>query len=192
VFFWDHETESFWSQMTGECMVGPSTGKKLKWIATEMTTWANWKTTHPKTTVLAPVFDMRRYRAIARNYEHYRSGGKPMARFLGDKVVYPKTYNAMDLCTIINVPTQDPKKTGAPKTSAPRTVGRCFPHPALKEGKNIDGAYTVTKTGKKVVVTGKDGKVVPSLSGYWFSFFAFYPEGTVWEPKQAEESSSPR
>ena len=168
--------------MTGTCMVGASTGKKLKWIPTEMTTWADWKKEHPKTTVLAPAMDMRRYRGAAKNYARYRSGGKPIPRFLGDKVTYPKTYKPMDLCTIINVPTN----------TAGKTLGRCYPHPALKEGKVVDGAYTVTKTGEKVVVTGKDGKVVPSLSGYWFSFFAFYPEGTVWEPKQAEASSSPR
>ena len=152
--------------MTGECVVGPSVGKRLKWIPTQVTTWGEWEKAHPKSTVLAPVFDLSRYRMTQGHYDRYRAAGKPIPQFLGDKVMYPKTYKAMDLCTIV----------GEGKSA------RCYPHPALPEGETKDGAFTMVKKGKNVVIKDKDGKIVPSLQGFWFAFFAFYPEGTVWEP----------
>jgi hypothetical protein len=167
VLYYDRQSESFWSQMTGECVVGPSLGKKLKWIPSEVTTWAKWKAAHPKTTVLAPYYDMKRYKQMAINYRGYFARGKPISAFLGEKVEYPKTYKPFDLCTIVKT------KKGA----------RCYPHPALEEGSIKDGDLTITKKGKQVTVRDKQGNLVPSLQGFWFAFFAFYPDGTVWKPE---------
>jgi hypothetical protein len=168
VFFWDHETESFWLQTTGECNVGPQTGKQLKWIATEVTTWADWRKRHPKTTVLAPVLPMKTYRNTARGYGRYAARGVPM--FPTGPNEQSPAYRPMDTVTIV--------KSGK--------VARCYPHPALREGDNKDGEFLVEKKGKRVVVRDKDGKIVPSMTGYWFAFWAFYPKGTVWErPKRA-------
>lgn len=168
VLYYDRQSESFWSQMTGECVVGPSLGKKLKWIPTEVTTWAKWRAAHPKTTVLSPVFDMKRYRQTEINYRQYRARGRPIGAFLGDKVKIPGTYKDFALCTIV----------GSGKTA------RCYPHPALKEGETKDGERTIVKKGKQVVVRDKSGKLLASMQGYWFAFFAFYPEGSVWTPSR--------
>ena len=101
VLYYDRQSESFWSQMTGECVVGPSLGKKLKWIPTQVTTWGEWRKAHPKTTVLAPVFDMKRYRETELGYDRYRARGKPIAAFLGEKVTVPDTHKHFDVCTIV-------------------------------------------------------------------------------------------
>jgi len=170
VLFYDRETESFWSQMTGACVVGPQNGKQLAWIPSEVTTWDAWKNAHPKTTVLAPVADMRRYRGTAQAYAEYRRTGLPVRAFLGDKVKYPDTYKPMTPCTIV----------GRGKEA------RCYPHPALPEGETRDGALSIVRKGKAVTVRDAQGDLVPSMQAYWFAFFAYYPEGTVWKPPGEE------
>ena len=154
--------------MTGTCVVGPSTGKQLAWIPSQVTTWREWKKAHPKTSVLAPQGDMQRYRATQASYIQYRKRGTPFPAFLGEKVRYPATYKAMDLCTIV----------GRGKHA------RCYPHPALEQGKTRDGDFTIEMKGADVTVRDKEGKLVPSLQGFWFAFFAFYPDGSVWKPPE--------
>ncbi len=50
--WWDHETNSIWSQPTGEVLVGSLLGTKLKALPFQLTTWSNWFNTHPETMVM--------------------------------------------------------------------------------------------------------------------------------------------
>lgn len=52
---YDRKTESLWSQLTGEPVVGPLAGRglRLKFFASELTTWEEWVARHPDTTVLS-------------------------------------------------------------------------------------------------------------------------------------------
>ena len=52
---YDRKTESLWSQLTGEPVVGPlvGTGLRLEFFASELTTWAQWAADHPRTTVIS-------------------------------------------------------------------------------------------------------------------------------------------
>lgn len=52
---YDHETESLWSTIKGEPVVGPLVGKgiKLKRRYVVTTTWGEWKKRHPDTTALS-------------------------------------------------------------------------------------------------------------------------------------------
>jgi len=51
--FYDHETESLWSQLLSEAVTGPMTGTHLKVLSAENTTWEAWKARHPNTLVLS-------------------------------------------------------------------------------------------------------------------------------------------
>jgi hypothetical protein len=164
VLYYDSETESFWSQMTGHAVVGPQTGKRLKWLATVVTTWKEWKAEHPETTVLEPVFALDRYRRTRKHYDRYFGSGKPWFP-TGPHPVAPD-HEPMDPVTILH---------GDGK-------GRCYPHKALAEGVNEDGAYRIEKRGETVRVRDTEGKEVPTLTGFWFAWCAFYPEGTVYKP----------
>lgn len=165
VLYYDRQTESFWSQMTGEAVVGPWTGKRLKWLPSEVTTWADWKKKHPETTVLKPPRPIGTYSGVNAAYEHFRRRGKPMFP-LGPVTIAPD-YDAMDSVTIV---VRDGK-------------ARCYPHPALPEGTIEDGDLRVTKKGISVTVTDAEGEPVPALSGFWYAWCSFYPDGTVWQPK---------
>ncbi len=47
----DRETQSLWSQLLGEAMKGELTGTILKPIPSVMTSWKDWRTRYPQTTV---------------------------------------------------------------------------------------------------------------------------------------------
>jgi len=163
VLYYDSQTETFWSQMTGEAVVGPLTGRKLGWLAGEVTTWGAWRRKHPKTTALRPEYDPARYTATARYYDVYRDAGRPM--FPMDVEIDPK-YGNMELLTIVRIGGK----------------ARGYPHAELKEGITRDGDLTVEKRGISVVVKDAAGKPLPAMSGYWFAWCAFYRDnGTVYE-----------
>jgi hypothetical protein len=53
LMFFDHETESLWSQLRGGAVAGPLAGKFLRLLPVPMTTWQSWKAEHPQTLVLS-------------------------------------------------------------------------------------------------------------------------------------------
>ena len=50
--WWDHETESIWSQPWGMAISGAIEGTRLKLIPAEIVPWAAWVEEHPNTLVL--------------------------------------------------------------------------------------------------------------------------------------------
>lgn len=69
VIFFDRETGTEWSQLTAKGLKGPLKGKSLKRIPVLHTTWKYWKSKHPETEVLQPVYPMSRYRRTANHYQ---------------------------------------------------------------------------------------------------------------------------
>jgi hypothetical protein len=53
LLFFDHETESLWSQLRGGAVAGPLAGTSLRLLPVNMTTWRSWKAKHPQTLVLS-------------------------------------------------------------------------------------------------------------------------------------------
>lgn len=161
VLYHDDETETFWSQMTGEAVVGPLAGKRLRWMPSEVTTWRAWRAKHPETTVLKPALPFAAYVETRRYYELYRSA---------DRIWFPtgphpigRKYANKERVTIV-------LRDGKP---------RCYPLPALREGENADDGWKVVREGASVRVLDRDGKQVPSMTAYWFAWCAFHPDGTV-------------
>ena len=56
----DHETDSLWLHLTGECVRGPMKGTVLRQAATgRHTTWADWRASYPATDVMRPVSERK-------------------------------------------------------------------------------------------------------------------------------------
>ncbi len=53
LMFFDHETESLWSQLRGEAVAGHLVGTSLRLLPVAMTTWQSWRAQHPQTLVLS-------------------------------------------------------------------------------------------------------------------------------------------
>ncbi len=62
--WYDHETESIWSQPWGRAIIGPKKGIELFLLPSQITTWASWKAEHPNT--LAMINDSERIGARQR------------------------------------------------------------------------------------------------------------------------------
>jgi hypothetical protein len=50
--WYDHETDSIWSQPVGLAFKGPLKGTKLELLPFQLTTWTNWVNSHPETLVM--------------------------------------------------------------------------------------------------------------------------------------------
>ncbi len=60
--WWDHETESVWSQPWGMAIGGPLEGRRLSLIPAGIVPWAAWHDEHPETLVLdVPGYGSRRF-----------------------------------------------------------------------------------------------------------------------------------
>ena len=58
---------------------------------------------------------------------------------------------------------------------------RGYPHAELVEGVTRDGDLRITKRGIAVTVADKQGRRVASMTGYWFAWCQFYPDGTLYK-----------
>jgi hypothetical protein len=50
--WWDHETQSIWSQPWGRALVGPLKGTQLKLLPFSLVPWNTWRSEHPDTLAL--------------------------------------------------------------------------------------------------------------------------------------------
>lgn len=53
LIMWDHETQSWWQQFTGEAIVGELTGTQLVNVPSVVVSWGDFKAEHPNGKVLA-------------------------------------------------------------------------------------------------------------------------------------------
>jgi hypothetical protein len=49
----DHETGSYWMQVSGEAIAGTLAGQHMQALPSQTTTWSAWKEQHPRTQVLS-------------------------------------------------------------------------------------------------------------------------------------------
>ena len=59
--WWDHKTESVWSQPWGSAISGPLENAALTLIPASIVPWSTWLAEHPNTTVLANDLEFRRF-----------------------------------------------------------------------------------------------------------------------------------
>ena len=50
--WWDHNTQSIWSQPVGRALAGALKDTELTLLPAQVTTWGNWKSTFPETLVM--------------------------------------------------------------------------------------------------------------------------------------------
>lgn len=49
----DHQTGSYWNQVSGKAIVGPLIGQRMDILPAQMTTWGQWKQLYPETLALS-------------------------------------------------------------------------------------------------------------------------------------------
>jgi hypothetical protein len=201
---YDRQTDSWWAQAEGRAIQGPKRGARLEQVPSDMMSWEQWRTLHPRTRVLftgasGAVRDTyasyHRSRALGVT-RRTKSGGSldPKRLVVGfrlDRDAFAVPLDAVTKADVLQV----------------RAAVRSVVLVALADGSGVRaflaGKDTFERTGKRdgrillrdqATSSTWDGFEGRAISGprendrlvavtahvsYWFSWFSFFPESTV-------------
>ena len=169
VLLYDRKTESLWSQILAEAVAGPQVGMQLTVLPSLQTTWGKWRTAHPGTAVLS------RMTGHVRNYD-----ADPYEGYARSPATFFPVAN-------------EPDETFHPKE---RVLGirigehtKAYPYSVLAQQdqstfKDIVGDQEVIiewdVEAPVAWATDLQGNQLPTVDGFWFAWYAFFPETEVW------------
>jgi hypothetical protein len=165
VLFYDHQTESLWSQLEMKAVTGKMIGTKLEIFPSVLATWKEWKKEHPNTLVLSREtgFSRNYNREPYRGYEDSRSIWFPI-KHKNDRF-HPKE-------KVLVVVSGD--------------VAKAYTFSELKKVKTpfedkVGNRNVVIhfKDGSYVRATDQSGNPVKSFVSYWFAWYTFRPDTLV-------------
>ncbi len=172
ILMYDHQTESLWSQVKGTAVAGPMTDTPLQVLPSTLTTWKKWKRRYPDTEVLSIETGYQRdYNNDP--YERYYREKRGLFSFLWSD---PGEKDKELVAGII---------IGA--------EAKAFPVDLLRKagvindrvgGKAIKIAFDPETDN--LIVTDKDGNIIPYITGYWFVWEAIHPHSTLYKVEAAE------
>lgn len=167
VLFYDHQSESLWSQLKGEAVTGPETGSRLHVLPTVVTTWADWRRRHPQTEVLS------QETGYSRNYAR-----DPYAGYhASPEVMFPLAH--------VDTRLQPKEKVLGVQVGS---VSKAYPLARLAASKAVHDDVGGTRlrieydsqADRAEAVHLKSGAPWPAVVVYWFAWSAFHPETAVW------------
>lgn len=170
VLLYDRVTGSLWSQILGRAISGPLKGTPLPQIPAMHTTWARWKEQNPRTLVLSTDTGYRR------DYSQspYRGYERTPRLYFDVSSRAPRTYHPKALVMGVT-------RNG---------VQRVYPFDELRRFGRSEFSDTVNGAAVQVHwdeaassahLTDAEGKPLPTTIGYWFAWYAFYPETEVFK-----------
>lgn len=180
VLFYDHQTESLWSQLKEEAVTGEMTGTRLRAIPSVTTTWKAWREQHPETLVLSMQTGFRRdYSRVP--YQTYAKSPHPL---------FPVTH-------------RDPRLSPKEKVLGVAVGGvrKAYPLRLLRQRKapledrlgdtTVRVLYDPAADSARVVDAGT-GTLLPSVVAYWFAWATFHPHSPVYGTSAGDESEESR
>jgi hypothetical protein len=170
VLLYDRETESLWSQILGEAISGKLVGEKLKAIPISHTTWRDWLSQHPDTTVLSE------NTGFSRDYSRnpYRGYEKSRSLYFQVNNTAPDTYHPKEEVIGVEI-------DGAFKA-----------YPFVELDKQDLSKFEDTIKGTRITISwdsvnrsvklfNENGERIAGVQGFWFAWFAFHPETLVFK-----------
>ncbi|MEQ1803314.1 MAG: DUF3179 domain-containing protein [Gammaproteobacteria bacterium] len=168
VLLYDHQSESLWSQLMYQAISGPARGARLTTLPAEHTTWGAWRQAHPDTLVLEPP------RTSGRNYDvDPYPGYATSARIWSPVSHQDKRYPSK--AVIVGVLLGDTAKA-YPFVELPTGIQRIDD---VINDTPITLEYDHASTSARVL--DASGDELPSVTAYWFAWFAFHPETLVYQ-----------
>lgn len=169
VLLYDRQSETLWSQILSKAISGPMVGRELKTLPVAHTSWKSWRKKHPNTQVLST--DTGFGRDYARSpYGDYDENGS------------------------IYFPVSKESRAYHPKE---RVLGievngqfRAYPFEELAKlgsnvlqdsfaGQNLTVKFDVENRDGEI--TDQNGKLVHAVNGFWFAWYAFHNDTTVFK-----------
>lgn len=164
---YDRNTESLWSQVLGQAVSGPASGKQLEKINTFHTTWGAWKEQYPSTRVLST------------NTGHERNYKKSPAAYYkpSKRLLFPVklTDNSLPLREkVIGLEIDGQFKAYPLSFIRNNKQGLVEDYFA---GLDIEIHYN--HQAESAYITDKNGEVIPAYTMYWFAWYTFHPETSI-------------
>jgi hypothetical protein len=182
--WYDHETQSIWSQPWGRAIIGEFKGIQLHLLPFQLTTWETWKSEHPETLVM--INDQERVRSA-------RQGFNPdfVIGLILEEDAKAYYFNEVKTAGVINdtlgnipiVIWVDGNKYHA----YVRQVGQDTLTYKINGEEIIDietGSIWHFEHGVAIdgPLLGEGLQQVPSLSSYDWAWLDFYPESQIYSP----------
>lgn len=167
VLFYDHQTESLWSQLGSGAVTGPLRGQRLTPLALTHTTWADWSRRRPDTLVLS------RATGFQRDYDRDPYAGEDQSPVLRFRVSQEsRRYPPKEWVLGVEV---DGRARAYGFSRLARFVGN---RPGTFDDVAGDKLVRVhfdpeNRTGW---VQTQYGEEIPSVITYWFAWYAFHPD----------------
>lgn len=169
VLLYDRQTESLWSQLKMQAISGPDVGQHLEMLPLVHTTLGQWKREYPESLVLTT------RTGYVRNYEQ-----SPYSDYEENDKLY--------------FPTDQANNAYPPKewVLGITVNGKSRAYPFSELMKHPDSLLTDTFQNQvfqirydilndTAIIQDAGGSPYPSVSAYWFAWFAFHPETEVFE-----------
>jgi hypothetical protein len=182
--WYDHETQSVWSQPVGLAFRGPLKGTQLELLPFQLTTWSNWVESYPDTLVM--VNDVNRLGNI-------RQGFQPnfVIGLIIDDQAKAYYYEDVEAAGVINDTLAEvPIIVWAENndyTAYIRKLGNQTLTFKIDNGLLVDqetgSVWDISRgLAKDGPLTGEGLQPVPSLSSYDWAFKDFYPGADFYQP----------
>ena len=170
VLLYDRRTESLWSQIAARAISGPRRGETLETVPIANTTWTAWRAEHPDSLVLS------RNTAYSRNYDR-----DPYAEYVEDEaLMFPvrfRMHGRHPKTPVLGVRVGE-RARAYPFSAFPET-GR---HRIEDELGGESLTILIDADARSGRVLDAQGEEIPSLTVFWFAWFAFHPETDWYEP----------
>ena len=166
LLMYDHQTKSLWSQIGMHAVAGPLMREKLTPIFLEHTIWRDWRAAHPSTVVLST--STGSFRSYDR--DSYAGYGDSSELFFDtthvDSRYHPKEWVAgLEIDGVAKAyPFLELKKVTAPVADQ-------------VNGRHVTVRFNATSRSASVV--DGQGHPIPSVTAFWFAWYAFHPNTLV-------------
>ncbi len=155
LLMYDQTTETLWSQIRGEAMVGDLTGKKLNLLSSQVLSFTQLQSHHPKAIVMTPETGHRRAYGSS-PYGDYETNSEIMFGVKNED----KTFHPKELFYIVNYQSYSVGfhlKDLKQKKLASLEV----------DGKTLTAEFT---RDKKIIIRSPERHVIPGYFAMWFSW----------------------
>ena len=182
--WFDHETDSIWSQPIGQAFRGPLQGTQLELLPFQLTTWSNWVSSYPETLVMTN--DVNR---LGNSRQRFQPGFV-IGLILDDqaKAYYYEDVEAVGVIndTLGETPIMVWAESNDIKAFI-RQLGDQTLTFKLENGVLVDletgSTWDITRgLAVEGPLIGEGLQPVPSLSSFDWAFNDFYPQGEIYQP----------
>ncbi len=168
VLLYDRETESLWSQILATAISGPMKGKKLKTLVLTHTSWRDWKTQHPDSSVLTTDT------GYARDYTKSPYSGYEKS----SEIFFPvsssdQRFHKKEWVLGINIGNT---YKAYPFSELAKTAS------SIKDkvsGQWVEIIYD--RENNSASAKDEQGRFIPTIMSYWFAWYAFHPDTDVYQ-----------